>query len=424
MSLAQKIKVILLWCLYLPVVGTTYLVVWIDRKIQFRLSFPRHLAQLAEQQDWCIEELKKSGTLPANAIVNGYTVTPLNQEMIFRSNAGILEINYTTGGESKTLKCFAKFAPTMGTVWNKAVFNLQLNHIKEIYFNEHFVKADESIPAPRVYVSKISVVTGHLCLITELMDGCKEYIETVYTDLPNPHLALAIEGMASLHATYWQSKEERMKYVLPIDDNTVLLFGSMVAFSWSNEARKVLTQSWQHMNQYQTVVHGDSRIGNMMFPKSADTGRFVMIDWQAVRKGRAVYDLAYFLVLSLLKEHRIAEEEKAIDAYYNHLVAKGVKDYTKQELLEDYNHACLCVLVLLSLPMLSGEVSAEGNAAQIFVGGMGVWRDRMVVKFSEFDYAWMASRYQLTEQQSRQAVEEMLTVIEVRLKKIELAKTT
>ena len=424
MPLAQKLKTILLWSLYLPIVGATYVVVWLDRKIQFRLPFPRHLAQLAEQQDWCIEELKKSGTLPADAVINNYKITPLNQEIIFRSNAGIIEIAYTTNGENKTLKCFAKFAPTMGTVWNKAVFNLQLNHIKEIYFNEHFVTADESIPAPRVYVSKISVVTGHLCLITELMDGCMEYLETVYTSFPNHHLGLAVEGMATLHAAFWHSKEERMKHVLPIEENTILLFDSMVAFSWSNEARKVLGQSWRHMNEYQTILHGDSRIGNMMFPKAADTGRFVMIDWQAVRKGRAVYDLAYFLVLSLLKEHRIAEEQNAIDAYYKHLVANGVKDYTKEQLQEDYNHACLCVLVLLSLPMLSGEVSAEGKAAQIFVWGMGVWRDRMVVKFSEFDYAWMANRYQLTEEQSRQAVEEMLTVIEVRLKKIELAKTT
>lgn len=172
------------------------------------------------------------------------------------------------------------------------------------------------------------------------------------------------------------------------------------------------------MNEFQTILHGDARIGNMMFPKDENHGRFVLIDWQAVRKGRAVYDLAYFLILSLTIENRKLVKESSIENYYNYLVTNGVSDYTKDELLEDYKHACLCVLVLLSLPLLSGEASVEGEGTKIFVWGMSIWRERMQIKFSDFDYAWLAKNYSLTETKARDAVNEMLNVIDARVKSL------
>ena len=178
------------------------------------------------------------------------------------------------------------------------------------------------------------------------------------------------------------------------------------------------------MNRPQTVLHGDSRIGNMMFPSAPGRGRYVLIDWQATRRGTAAFDLAYFLILSLISHHRQAVEKASVDDYYRLLISKGVKDYTREDLEEDYRHACLCTLVLLSLPLLSGEVSVEGIAAQIFVFGMGVWRERMRIRFEDFDYKWMADRYNITEQQSREAVAEMLGVIEQRLKDISDASGT
>lgn len=418
----QNLKTALLWIILLPIVGTTYLVVWLDRKLKFPLPFPRDVNALAEQKDWCINELKKNGVLPADAVIDDYKVTPLNQTIIFRSNAGVLEIKYSSGGVQQSLKCFAKFAPTMGTVWNKTIFNLQLNHIKEGNFNNYFAKVDD-IPAPKVYCSVISANTGHLCLITEHMSDCMEYLETVYEVFPQHHLDLALEGMATLHARYWMgivdntnTGNDRMKYVLPIEDSTVYLMDSIVASSWSIAARKILEKSWCLMNEQQTVVHGDARIGNMMFPSSAGKGRFVLIDWQAVRKGTGVYDLAYFLILSLHSEHRKQVEQQSIDTYYRHLVAKGVRNCSREELEDDYKHACLCVMVLLSLPLLSGEVSVEDKAAMIFAWGMGVWRQRLQDKFEDFDYAWFARNYSLTETEAKNAVTEMLSVIEARLK--------
>jgi hypothetical protein len=198
----------------------------------------------------------------------------------------------------------------------------------------------------------------------------------------------------------------------------------MVSGSWSRPARQVLVKSWTLMNQPQTVLHGDSRIGNMMFPSAPGRGRYVLIDWQATRRGRGAFDLAYFLILSLISHHRKAVELTSVDTYYRLLIEKGVKNYTRADLEEDYRHGCLCTLVLLSLPMLSGEVSVEGMAAQIFVFGMGVWKERMRIHFEDFDYVWMADRYGITALEARAAVTEMLAVIDKRLNDISKAAGT
>lgn len=413
----QTLKALTLWAILLPAAAITWLIVWLDRKLKFKLPFPRNVEELAGKQDWLVNEFKQNKVLPADSIIKTYTVKVLNPDMIFRSNAGIVNLTYTSGGAEHTLKCFAKFAPIMGSVWNKAIFNLQLNHIKEADFNNFFARVDAGLPAPKVYCSLVSPGTGHLCLITEYMESSMEYVETVYKSFPQGHLDLALEGLAELHARYWNETSERMKKVHAIEDKVVYFMDSLVARSWSKPARKILTQSWLLMNEPQTVVHGDSRIGNMMFP-TENGGRYVLIDWQAVRKGKAIYDLAYFLVLSLQTEQLQQVEKQSLLTYYNHLVAKGVKNYTYTELKEDYNHACLCVLVLLSLPLLSGEVSVEGDSSVLFAWGMGVWRKRLVNRFQYFDYGWVSTNYGITETEARNAVNEMLGVIEERLKEL------
>lgn len=415
--MSGKLKIAFIWAVYMPVVLSTYFIVWLDRKIKFRLSFPRDLDELSKKETWCLAELKAKGVLPTDAVVISYKVNSLNQDMIFRSNAGVVEINYTAKGEQKTLRCFAKFAPISGSVWNKTIFNLQLNHIKEIAFNQYFAD-DASDFVPKVYVAKLGFITGNLCLITECMDDCIEYKDSIYENLTAAHLDMALKGMATLHAHYWRNKSERVQKILAIKDDTLLLFDSIVSSSWSKAARKILFESWHTMNEFQTVVHGDSRIGNMMFPKDENHGRFVLLDWQAVRKGKAVYDLAYFLILSLTMENRKHVEESAIVIYYDYLVANGVSNYTKEEMMNDYRHACLCILVLLSLPYLSGEASAEGNGVQVFAWGMNAWREKMQLKFFEFDYAWVAKNYSLTETEARDAVNEMLNVIDKRVKSL------
>jgi len=413
----RNLRLIITWYINLNFALLAYIVAWFDRRFKFSLPFPRDTDDLANKKDWCVAELKKSGALPQNAVVNSYRVIPLKQETIFSSNIGIVEIVYSDGDE-KNFRCIAKFAPTAGTLWNRTVFNMQLNHIKEINFNKYFVAADKQIPAPQVYYAGVAVFTGNLCLLMELMSDDREYTEDEVRNIRDSDLNLVLDGLTTLHATYWKDTSMRMKNIYPITEGTVDFFDSLVVGKWSIPARKILVNSWNRMNQLETVIHGDARIGNMMFPATDGKGRFVFIDWQAVRRGKGMLDLAYFTVLSLTPARRQSVEQYCIATYWQLLQNKGVNDYTGEELKEDYQHACLCVLVLLSLPMLSGEASAEGAGAQIFAYGMNIWRERLQAKFAEFDYTWLASNYGITPQEGRNAVSEMLNIIDQRLKAI------
>lgn len=418
MSVKKVFSALILWMIYMPVVCTTYIVVWLDRHVRFRFSFPRNVAELSERKTWFENILKKQGLIPESATVKSFKVTTLNPDLIFRSDAGVAEVDYSVNDTDSILKVFVKFAPGIGTVWNRTIFNLQLNHIKETDFNHYFLIQNKSIPAPEAYYAEKSFITGNLCLMTEYMTDSVEYKDSVFEELPQAYVEQAITGLAKLHTLFWESKNPLLSKILPIEDSTVLLFESMMWNKWSHHARYLLTHSWKHVNKKQTVLHGDARVGNMMFAKDSSRGRFVLFDWQAVRQGMAAYDLAYFLVLSLSAEQRKNVEQSALQLYHRCLSQSGISDYSFEQFKDDYNHSCICTLVLLSLPFLSGEASARGDSALIFAWGMGVWRDRLSEKFKDFDYDWIKKHYGLNQSEAKAAIDEMINTINERLLKI------
>ncbi len=372
------------WLLVIPMAIVGWLVAALDRLLRPKLSFPRDLGALAKQPDWVRRELKLEGDV---------RVEPLSKTVAFRSESGFLRVG--------SHEFFVKHAPKVGSVWNRAIFNLQLNAVKEVQFNGQLLAELEGLPAPRAYVAKVSAATGNLCLITERMTNAVEYREDA-PSLPLEHIDAAVDGLAALHTRCWGSKTKR---VMPISPGVVRWFSSLAGLTgWSPAARTLLVRSWERMNEPQTVLHGDARVGNMLFGS-----RFVLIDWQAVRFGRAAFDLAYFLLLSLNPEQRRAVQGRCLDRYRAAVPAAAA------ELDDDFRHAWVCTLVLLSLPLLSGEASADADGAKVFVGGMGLWRERLRLAFDDFDFGWLARAYGVTEAEGRAAVAEMLAVIERRL---------
>ncbi|MBL8954011.1 MAG: aminoglycoside phosphotransferase family protein [Myxococcaceae bacterium] len=372
------------WLLVIPMAVVGWWVALLDRVLKPSPGFPRDLAALARDPGWVRRELKLEGEVE---------VAPLTKTVAFRSESGFLRV----GGHD----FFVKHAPKVGSVWNRAIFNLQLNAVKEVQFNGEFLSQHPGLPAPRAYVAKASAVTGNLCLITEKMTGAVEHREDE-PSLPQTHIDAAIDGLAALHTRCWGSTT---KLVMPITPGVVRWFSSLAAFSgWSPAARSLLVQSWLRMNEPQTVIHGDARVGNMLFGS-----RFVLIDWQAVRLGRAAYDVAYFLLLSLPTAQRRAVQAQCLERY------RAAVPAAAPELDDDFRHGCVLTLVLLSLPLLSGEASADAEGAKVFVGGMGLWRERLRAAFEDFDFGWLSQAYGVTEAEGRAAVAEMSGVIERRL---------
>jgi thiamine kinase-like enzyme len=84
-----------------------------------------------------------------------------------------------------------------------------------------------------------------------------------------------------------------------------------------------------------SFLHGDLRIDQLFFAVNADDPPVAALDWQVTSKGRAAWDLAYFLSQSLAPETRRSCESELIERYVEHLAGRGIT-YPRDELWRDY----------------------------------------------------------------------------------------
>lgn len=77
-----------------------------------------------------------------------------------------------------------------------------------------------------------------------------------------------------------------------------------------------------------TLLHGDPHPGNVYFLPDGSAG---LIDWQLVRKGSWVHDVAYCIVGALAPDDRRAHERELLAGYLAQLAAAGVTDPPDQD---------------------------------------------------------------------------------------------
>ncbi len=93
-----------------------------------------------------------------------------------------------------------------------------------------------------------------------------------------------------------------------------------------------------------TLVHGDYRLDNLLFPASG-TEPITVIDWQICLRGKGSYDTGYFMSQSLDPVQRKEIERDLLRRYWDVLVDGGVKGYDFDQCWEDYRLGLLYCLV-------------------------------------------------------------------------------
>jgi aminoglycoside phosphotransferase (APT) family kinase protein len=83
-----------------------------------------------------------------------------------------------------------------------------------------------------------------------------------------------------------------------------------------------------------SLVHGDYRLDNLMFPPVGDD--VVAVDWQTVTVALPARDLSYFIGTSLPVKQRRAAEHLLVQSYYEELRARGIKEYGFERCFGDY----------------------------------------------------------------------------------------
>jgi hypothetical protein len=111
-----------------------------------------------------------------------------------------------------------------------------------------------------------------------------------------------------------------------------------------------------------TVMHGDFRLDNLVFP-SANASDLVVLDWQITSRGRGAFDLGYFLCTSLSPQDRAAQERALIRSYVDALAAGGVRGYGVDECMRDYRLTALFCMVYTVILIGSLDVGNERGLA-------------------------------------------------------------
>ncbi|MPZ99906.1 MAG: phosphotransferase [Dehalococcoidia bacterium] len=178
---------------------------------------------------------------------------------------------------------------------------------------------------------------------------------------------LALAYLARLHATMWDHPAlDGTPWLRRLDADSALIHGLTVR-TWPTFVERyrddipsiVELGRWLDRNgeavlrrmagSPRTLLHGDYRLDNVFFHDgiaegaepvgdSADAA-VTVIDWQAVRTGNPMIDVAYFLRPNVSPECAEASEEELVRRYHDVLVAHGVRDYSWEQCWDDHTVA-------------------------------------------------------------------------------------
>ncbi|MGZ8136001.1 MAG: phosphotransferase [Methylococcaceae bacterium] len=165
---------------------------------------------------------------------------------------------------------------------------------------------------------------------------------------------LVIEQLACFHASFWNKVNAESAYrwlagsvrrmedhlgtalAVPLMKQGLRRAGALIpeslhkpALHYARHRRKAMRFLAQIP---QTLIHHDCHPGNLFWHKS----QAGFLDWQLIRIGEGVSDVAYFLATALDPEIRRLHEKNLLSQYKQTLAAHGVVDIDSDHLMERY----------------------------------------------------------------------------------------
>jgi len=237
--------------------------------------------------------------------------------------------------------------------------NTKASYDREVGFYQE-AAGESLLPVPTCYYADVDMKSGwHILLLEDLSPahsgsrtkGCSQ-----------TKARIAIHHIARFHAYWWEN---------PRLDNFKWLAGSpgvpgdaeLAHFReqlWPTFLQKVskplpdeVMEIGELLGEYKgriawhlfiktpkTLLHGDYHLDNLMFGTTGE-GAFFVVDWQLVKRGRGIWDVAYFLSQNLVPEDRQAIEKSLLHDYLKILDDHGVRNYSFHDAMYDYRISLL-----------------------------------------------------------------------------------
>lgn len=116
------------------------------------------------------------------------------------------------------------------------------------------------------------------------------------------------------------------------------------------------------INEHFALEHYDYRLDNVLIDESSAVPRVTAVDWQSVRVGKPLNDVAYFLGSALEPDVRRGVEQDILREYHASLVATGVANYSFEQCFQDYRkgvYAGFAVTVIAAVVVQQTERGDE-----------------------------------------------------------------
>jgi len=231
--------------------------------------------------------------------------------------------------------------------------NTKASYEREVRFYQEAAQ-ESPLPVPTCYYADVDMESGwHILLLEDLADT---HSSSRTRGCSKTEARIAIHQIARFHAHWWESPGlDKFKWLsgteIPGDaelahfreqlwpaflrkvttqlHNEVIKIGEMLGEYKGRITRHLFTQ------KPQTLIHADYQLENIMFGTAGEEAFFV-VDWQFVKRGRGIWDVAYFLSQNLAPEDRQAVEMGLLQDYMRILDDCGVRNYSFDDAMYDY----------------------------------------------------------------------------------------
>lgn len=189
-----------------------------------------------------------------------------------------------------------------------------------------------------------------------------------------------VKQLARFHAKFWQHSPLDSNYpwlagpvrrledalgsalAVPLMKRGLQLAGKLIpaelhapALGYAKQRRKIM----EFLNDApHTLIHHDCHAGNLFWQEN----KVGFLDWQLVRLGEGVSDVAYFLATALMPETRHQHEENLLKLYADTLNDNGVVGVNKDNLMPRYRvHCCYAFEAMLVTLAVGGMMRLDSN---------------------------------------------------------------
>jgi hypothetical protein len=304
---------------------------------------------------WLTAALRQDGALQRAAVVS-FEIAPLADGEGFMGQLLRVRLAYDLEESDAPASLVVKLSSQTPEMRQR--IPTRLGYQREVRFYQRI--ADQtSLPTARCYYAEVDGETGlHVLLLEDLAPSRSG--STVAGGSPE-QAELAVREIAHFHAAWWETPElERLDWLIDPELDAVALreaherwwpdFLDQVGERLPDPAREIGARLGEHRARVmrhltrtppRTLVHSDYKLDNLVFGTGEGRAPLVVLDWQLMRRGRGVFDVAFLLSQNLEPRERRAVEMDLLSVYHRVLLEDGVRGYAFEQCLYDYRMSLL-----------------------------------------------------------------------------------